>query len=214
MGFNFGGLFSSESKKSTSTNSTATTYADSRMVNDGGSFGLNTSGASQSGTNNTTVLNVATLDNGAIGGAFDVAKQALMANSDVASNAIAGMGIVSTNALNTVNDVSANSLASMGIVSSRAFDTADHLFNAVGQMISGQQQMTDTSLKSVSGAMTELNRQAVSAMNSNVSLARDLASSANQAYSDATTQASGTKNIVMVGLVVVGLAAAVAFWKK
>lgn len=52
-----------------------------------------------------------------------------------------------------------------------------------------------------------------STMQANLSLARDLAGGASAAYSDATSQASGTKNIVMVGLAVVGLAAALAFAK-
>lgn len=51
-------------------------------------------------------------------------------------------------------------------------------------------------------------------MTTNTKLAATLASGANQAYADATSQATGNKNIVYAGLAVVGLAAMTFFGKK
>ena len=52
------------------------------------------------------------------------------------------------------------------------------------------------------------------ALNANTKLAATLASTANQAYSDATSQATGNKNLVYAGLAVVGIAAFSFFGKK
>lgn len=52
------------------------------------------------------------------------------------------------------------------------------------------------------------------ALDANVTLANSLASGANRAYSDATSQATGNKNLVYAGLAVVGVAAFSFFGKK
>lgn len=50
-------------------------------------------------------------------------------------------------------------------------------------------------------------------LDANVQLAGELASGANQAYSDATAQATGNKSLILVAIAVVGLVA-VVFLKK
>lgn len=52
------------------------------------------------------------------------------------------------------------------------------------------------------------------ALDANVQLAGTLATSANQAYSDATSQATGSKNVVLVAIAAVGIVAAYAMFKK
>ena len=52
------------------------------------------------------------------------------------------------------------------------------------------------------------------ALSMNTKLAQSLASGANQAYSDATSQATGNKNLVYAGMAVVGLVAVSMFMKK
>lgn len=51
-------------------------------------------------------------------------------------------------------------------------------------------------------------------LNSNVTLAGQLASGANQAYSDATAQSSGNKNVMLAALAVVAIVGASAFLKR
>ena len=52
------------------------------------------------------------------------------------------------------------------------------------------------------------------ALSANTKLAATLASGANQAYADATSQGTGNKNLVYAGLAVVGIAAFSFFGKK
>jgi hypothetical protein len=52
------------------------------------------------------------------------------------------------------------------------------------------------------------------ALSANTKLAATLATGANQAYADATSQGTGNKNLVYAGLAVVGLAAFAFFGKK
>lgn len=52
------------------------------------------------------------------------------------------------------------------------------------------------------------------ALTMNTKLAQSLASGANQAYADATSQAAGNKNLVYAGMAVVGLVAVSMFMKK
>lgn len=52
------------------------------------------------------------------------------------------------------------------------------------------------------------------ALDANVTLANSLATGANRAYADATSQATGNKNLVYAGMAVVGIAAVSFFWKK
>lgn len=53
-----------------------------------------------------------------------------------------------------------------------------------------------------------------SMLDANTKLAASLASGANQAYADATSQATGNKNLVYAGMAVVGIVAVSFFWKK
>lgn len=56
--------------------------------------------------------------------------------------------------------------------------------------------------------------QTAKTLDANTQLAGTLASGANKAYADATSQATGNKNLVYAGLAVVGLAAFSFFGKK
>lgn len=51
-------------------------------------------------------------------------------------------------------------------------------------------------------------------LNANVELAGQLSTKASNAYADATAQASGNKNLTLVGIAVVGIAAVALFYKK
>lgn len=56
--------------------------------------------------------------------------------------------------------------------------------------------------------------QQQSALDANTSLTRDLAGTAQTAYADAAAQASGNKNLILMGMAVVGVVAFTALGKK
>lgn len=57
-------------------------------------------------------------------------------------------------------------------------------------------------------------QQSQKSLDANVQLTGQLASGANQAYSDATAQATGNKSLILVAIAVVGIAAVFAFKHK
>lgn len=191
----FGGDSSSESNP---VNTTTTVNTDKRLVVDGMSNGLSFDASS----GNTITM----LDAGAIAGA-----------GSVVSSALDAVGGTLKTTLNTVNDVTSNALAAMGVTSSAAIGSATAsaktLMTEGSKLVAGQQQANSNNFGTLLGAMLELNKASSHAMDSNLSLTKELAGSANAAYADATATASGTKNIVLAGLVVVGLAAVMAYWK-
>ena len=112
-----------------------------------------------------------------------------------------------SNRSNTVNTDSSNR--------STTINQGDMGAIKAGQEIAGlalSNNSTNTALVLALGdrLFTAQNR----AMDQNLSMAKDLIGGVQSAYSDATSMASGTKNLVMVGIVVVGLAAALMFGGK
>lgn len=213
----FGGDSSSSSSETTTV---VTTNTDKRLVVDGMSTGLS---FDHSSSNNITLT-----DAGAVKAAGDVSAAALkMAGgavttvsntlNDVVSNALATVGITTSGALgtantalNTVNDVNSNSLAAMGVTASQAINsaaaTSKTLMTEATRIMNRQAETNASSFSTLLDTMLELNRGSNAAAAANIGLTKDLAASANSAYADATATASGTKNIVLAGLAVVGLA--------
>lgn len=222
MGFNFGGLFSSESKSSSS--SSATSNTDSRMVNDGGAIGLN----SANSTNSTVNIYSQSVD----GGAMDFASKVL----DLGNNSLAAAGISTANAIDMAGGVANNAMAAngitsyeamlgMGLVSEYAMDKNSALAKSVAEagqsmvnstlgMVNSQAARNSSDFASILGATTALAQSAYGAMNSNISLARDLNSASMSAYESASQQASGNKNIVLAGMAVVALAVVMMWGNK
>lgn len=131
--------------------------------------------------------------------------------STSSSNSLANSGNTSTSSTNTATDNSNRSTVSNTNTTVTSVDSGSVLSGEKIALAGLSNNNTNTAL--VLALADNLFKGTQSTMQANVSLARDLASGASSAYSDATSQASGTKNIVMVGLAVVGLAAAMAFTK-
>lgn len=128
-------------------------------------------------------------------------------SSNSATNS--GNTSTSTSSMNTATDNSNRSTVNTTTVTS--VDSGSVLSGEKIALAGLSNNNTNTAL--VLALADNLFKGTQDTMRANVSLARDLAGGASAAYSDATSQASGTKNIVMVGLAVVGLAAAMAFAK-
>lgn len=112
--------------------------------------------------------------------------------SDSSSRAYANSGNTSTTIKTTdAGAVAAGSQVSLAALKQNSTNTqalfalADKLFSGTGQ-----------------------------AMEANMALTRNLSQGAQQAYSDATAQATGNKTVIVAGLVVVGAVAFVAFGKN
>jgi len=185
---------SKESNESTVTNVNQTYNTDSRMVTDGNGVGLNMGSAAGN--------SIAILDGGAIG-ALDL----------TARSGLWDQHLTSVAALNTVNDVASNSLAAAGITMDRAFAANQSVMRDAAGLLSSASSNQSADFRSLLGATTLLAQQAYGAMNSNLGLAKDLNQASQTAYSDASQQAAGNKNIVLVGMAVVGLAV-VMMWGK
>lgn len=116
-------------------------------------------------------------------------KRMVLDGSSVGVSADGGSAVtINTSDQGAIKGASDIALASIGSNSTNLdhlLATADHLFT--------QQQ---------------------SALDANTNLTRDLAGTAQTAYADAAAQASGNKNLILMGMAVVGVVAFTALGKK
>ncbi len=212
----FGGLFNDSSSSSESTK-TDVTNTDNRSVADAGATSLSLNGSNNSVFNSVTDGGAMAALNNVLNGAGNVVAASLNTVSDSTSNALGAMGITASSALtgagnvaaaglNAASDATSNALAAMGI-------TSNTLMAEASKIVTGQQVANSNDYGLILGAMLKLNEQSQGMLGQNVSLARDLTAGAAGAYQDAASQASGTKSLVLAGLVVVGIAAVMAWGK-
>lgn len=104
-----------------------------------------------------------------------------------------------------------NAIAAMGIISKASIDGADaggvSLLDHATTLLTNQSAAQQADFNSILSATLQLNQQANSAAASGLNLAKDLSATAKTAYADAASQSAGNKNLVMAGMVVIGIAA-------
>jgi len=185
------GLFGGGNSSSTSITETQTINTDSRMVVDGGGVGVNSGGGAVAVSNYATDGGLVNAGLAIAGGARDIAMTALNNNAFNTSALIAAttkLGEQGAQSL-ALNTQLAGNIASAGAASNTA---------------------SFKSLLEAGMAMFKTNNAAAA---ENLDLTQHLADSAASAYSDATAQATGNKQLLMVGLAVVGIVAAFALSK-
>lgn len=197
----------SSSSQATSSNTTTTnTYTDSRMVVDGGGLGVNTAGgAANLVVNNSTT----TTDGGALAAGRDISLAGLTAARDVSITAL------NDNAFNTASIVAATSKLGDQTVQTLALNT--NLANSIAanglaavKAAGASNASSFKDLLSAGLSMFASNNKAAAA---NLDLTEHLADGASAAYANATAEATGSKKLVIVGIVVVGVVAAFALSK-
>jgi hypothetical protein len=210
------GVGGDSSTASDSDTTTLTEYVDSRMVTDGGSVGVNTGGGNATVTTiNNTVdsdVTIAALNDNAFNTASIVAAatalnaqglQSQQLNVDLTRQIAGGaaglinqsMSLVdsinerSTNLVDSINERGAGQIRDIGAAQTRGFES-----------------LLDAGL--------DMFRASNVYARDNLDLTQHLADSAASAYSNATAEATGSKKMVIVGMVAVAIVAAVALWGK
>jgi hypothetical protein len=213
------GFFDSSSSSATSNTSTSTTTTstDKRQVADGGAVSIS---GDTGGPLNVTNTNY-TLDANLAGETSrDSAVVAMNAVNDGTTVALSGINLAGQTVATNSTDYGALLDATLKIANG-AKQLAEDNYSAGASMVqSGNQSLKDLSTMNL-GAFTQLLNAGNDMFKSNdatfqkeLGLAATLSSSAQSAYGDATAQANGTKTIVLAGLAVVGIVAAVFLSKR
>jgi hypothetical protein len=205
-----GGGDSSSASSTSTTTATITKNTDSRMVVDGGGTGINSGGGN---VGNVNVTNIST-DSGSIAAAGGVVTDAMAAQRDVSITAL------NDNAYNTAAVTSATSKLGDQVaqtaalnaqltahIADAALGTASGISSSAFSAATAQSKQNSSDLKTLVSAGLNL-------FDTNATLTKNLAQGAASAYSDATAQANGNKQLLIVGLAVVGVVAAFAVMGK
>jgi len=186
-----GGLvcgFGGDSSSSSTTNEiTTTTNTDRRLVTDGGSTAVSGDANSVSVVNNTS-----TTDAGAVSAGRDIALAASN-NQTTASLAL----------IDATNQLAAQQAGMAAANAATARQIADRGAQAVSDL-ANTSASTFSNLLSSMVKLFNVNQQSLS---DNMDLTKTLNSSAQSAYADATSQANGTKVLMMVGIAAVAVVA-------
>lgn len=136
-----------------------------------------------------------------------------MLGNDSSSNSSS----TTNNTTNNIDQRQVNDASNGGTVvsgSNNAVSTTDHgAVNAGVALGMSALNKNAHAVDTLVSAMEFLASQNQSAFTANQQLTKDLASTAQTAYADATAQAAGNKNIVLAGLVVVAIVGAMALKK-
>ncbi len=192
------------SSSSSTSNTTTTTAIDGRMVNDNGSLGINTTGSQNSS------LNVNMIDSGTVSAATTMAQGAFDLADSLGTGALVTGGTLGLAGL----DVGADAIRMGFQLASGVADGAADTVNNAAAVISAQGNRQSQDFQTLLAATAALGSTMTRTMESNTTLARDMVGASNRAFSDATAQANGSKNLVLAGLAVVGIAAVIAFEKR
>lgn len=154
------------------------------VCGDGGGGGSSSS-ATSSNTTTTNKDNRQVLDGGSVGVSGDRNTLGISSNTTTNTTTNTTVNTVDSTSVAAGRDVALSALATNATNVDHLLGASEQLFSQIGKNLEGAANLTST-----------------------------LAAGAQSAYSDATAQATGNKQLMMVGLAVIGLAAVATMGHK